>query len=55
MHLIHLIVSAFAFSFKDILAEVAGDFHMQVGRIIRSPINDLVKYHVDTSLPASMR
>jgi glucosamine kinase len=40
-------VGGVADSFKDILTEVAAEFNMQMGRIIRSPITDLVRYHTE--------
>lgn len=38
-------IGSVGYTFKDILAETAGTFGMTVGSIIRSPINNLVKFH----------
>ncbi|TRX48802.1 hypothetical protein FNH22_28360 [Fulvivirga sp. M361] len=40
-----------AYYFKDILNEVASAKKITVGKIIKEPINDLVKYHLDKSPP----
>ncbi|MFM6975373.1 MAG: N-acetylglucosamine kinase [Sphingobacteriaceae bacterium] len=40
-------VGSVAFNFKDVLAEVAAQYGMQVGKIIRAPIDDLVNYHLE--------
>jgi len=40
-------IGGVADSFKNILTEVAEEYGMKMGRIIRSPINDLVKYHAE--------
>lgn len=39
-------VGSVGYSFRDILSEVANRFEMGVGKIIRSPIDDLVHYHL---------
>jgi N-acetylglucosamine kinase-like BadF-type ATPase len=39
-------VGSFGYSFRDILSEVANRFEMGIGKIIRSPIDDLVHYHM---------
>ncbi|HCN85086.1 MAG TPA: N-acetylglucosamine kinase [Sphingobacteriaceae bacterium] len=44
-------IGAVGFSFEDILEEVASSYNMKIGKIIRSPIDDLVKYHLEN--PAS--
>jgi len=38
-------VGSVAYNFRDALAEVARNHGMEVGKIIRSPIDDLVSYH----------
>jgi len=38
-------VGSVGYNFRDILAEVASEYGMKVGKIIRSPIDDLVNYH----------
>lgn len=40
-------VGSVAYNFRDVLSEVAGKYGMKVGKIIRSPIDDLVQYHQD--------
>jgi glucosamine kinase len=40
-------VGAIADSFRNILEEVAAEYDMKMGRIIRAPINDLVRYHTE--------
>jgi glucosamine kinase len=40
-------VGSVGFVFKDILEEVAVSYDMKVGKIIQSPLNDLVQYHLD--------
>lgn len=40
-------VGSVGYNFRDILAEVAHEYGMQVGKIIRSPIDDLVHYHLE--------
>ena len=36
-----------AYNFRNVLEEVAQQFDMKMGKIIRSPIDDLVKYHLE--------
>ena len=40
-------VGSIGYHFKDILAEVAGCYGMQLGLIVKSPIKDLVQFHLD--------
>lgn len=40
-------VGSVALNFKPILAEVAQQYHMELGKIIAQPIHDLVKYHLN--------
>lgn len=40
-------VGSVGYNFRDILEEVAAEYGMQVGKIIRAPIDDLVQYHLD--------
>jgi glucosamine kinase len=40
-------IGSVGYNFKPILEEVANKFNMQLGRIIESPIEDLVKYHMN--------
>lgn len=39
-------IGSVGYNFRDILREVATEFGMSVGKIIRSPIDDLVEYHL---------
>ncbi|GAB3298253.1 N-acetylglucosamine kinase [Hymenobacter tenuis] len=45
-------VGSVGYNFRDLLAQVASTRGMPVGRIIRSPIDDLVSYHL-TPVPAT--
>ncbi|MBD2766693.1 N-acetylglucosamine kinase [Hymenobacter sp. BT664] len=38
-------VGSVGYNFRDVLTQVARSYGMEVGKIIRSPIDDLVKYH----------
>jgi hypothetical protein len=40
-------VGSVAFVFRDILEEVAQSYDMKMGKIIRSPLDDLVQFHLD--------
>lgn len=40
-------IGSVGYNFRNVLEEVASDYGMQVGKIIRSPIDDLVKYHLE--------
>jgi len=40
-------IGSVAYNFRNILEEVAAENGMQVGNIIRSPIDDLVKFHLE--------
>ena len=40
-------VGSVGYIFKDILKEVTTSYSMKMGKIIRSPIEDLVNYHVN--------
>ena len=40
-------IGSVAYNFRNILEEVANDYGMKLGKIIRSPIDDLVKYHIE--------
>lgn len=39
-------VGSVGFAFKDILTEVAHSYDMKMGKVIQSPLNDLVAYHL---------
>jgi len=38
-------IGSVAYNFKDILSEVAAEYGMQIGKILRSPMDDLIEYH----------
>ncbi len=40
-------IGSVAYNFRDILEETATRYGMKVGKIIRSPIDDLVEYHIN--------
>jgi glucosamine kinase len=40
-------IGSVGYNFRNVLEEVATEYGMQVGKIIRSPIDDLVKYHIE--------
>jgi glucosamine kinase len=42
-------IGSVGYNFRNVLEEVAGEYGMTVGKIIRSPIDDLVKYHIEQS------
>lgn len=42
-------IGSVGYNFRSILREVATEFGMPVGKIIRSPIDDLVEYHLKTA------
>jgi len=46
-------IGSVAYNFRNVLEEVAHEWGMEVGRIIRSPIDDLVRYHVELAPSAS--
>jgi hypothetical protein len=39
-------VGSVGYVFSDILVEVANSYDMRVGKIIQSPLNDLVQFHI---------
>ncbi len=39
-------VGSIAYIYKDILEQVAAEWHMQLGEIIQSPLNNLVDFHM---------
>ncbi|WP_026899090.1 N-acetylglucosamine kinase [Daejeonella oryzae] len=41
-------IGSVGYNFRNVLEELAHHYGMKVGRIIRSPIDDLVKYHIET-------
>ncbi|HEY1025845.1 MAG TPA: N-acetylglucosamine kinase [Sphingobacteriaceae bacterium] len=40
-------IGSVGYNFRNVLEEVAAEFGMKVGKIVRSPIDDLVKFHVE--------
>lgn len=40
-------IGSVGYNFRNVLEETAIEYGMQVGKIIRSPIDDLVRYHVE--------
>lgn len=40
-------IGSVAYNFRNVLEEVANDYGMKVGKIMRSPIDDLVKFHLE--------
>lgn len=40
-------VGSVGYNFRNVLEEKAKDYGMEMGRIVRSPIDDLVQYHYD--------
>lgn len=40
-------IGSVAYNFRNVLEEVAEEFGMKIGSIIRSPIDNLVKFHID--------
>jgi hypothetical protein len=43
-------VGSVGFVFKDVLSEVASDFHVKLGNVIKNPVEALVKYHSETAI-----
>ena len=42
-------IGSVAYNFRNVLEEVASEYGMKVGKIMRSPIDDLVQYHIEHS------
>lgn len=40
-------IGSVAYNFRNVLEEVATQYGMKMGKIMRSPIDDLVKYHIE--------
>lgn len=40
-------IGSVAYNFRNVLEEVAKEHNMEFGKIVRSPIDDLVKYHLE--------
>ena len=43
-------IGSVAYNFRNVLEELANHYGMKVGRIMRSPIDDLVKYHIENKV-----
>ena len=50
---IHFIGSV-AFGFKDILKEMCDSYELQLGRVLKNPMDGLVKYHKENSKPVQV-
>lgn len=42
-------IGSVAYNFRNVLEEVAEEYGMKIGKIMRSPIDDLVQYHIKHS------
>jgi glucosamine kinase len=40
-------IGSVGYTFRNVLEDVATEYGMKIGKIIRSPIDDLVKYHIE--------
>src|SRR5690606_935782 len=40
-------IGSVGYTFRNVLEETVSEYGMEMGRIVRSPIDDLVKYHVE--------
>jgi N-acetylglucosamine kinase-like BadF-type ATPase len=40
-------IGSVGYNFRNVLEEVANEFGMKIGKILRSPIDDLVKFHLE--------
>ncbi|HXH99079.1 MAG TPA: hypothetical protein VNI52_02335 [Sphingobacteriaceae bacterium] len=40
-------IGSVGYNFRNVLEEVATEYEMKIGKILRSPIDDLVKFHVE--------
>jgi hypothetical protein len=45
-------IGSVGFVFKDILEEVALSYDMHMGKVLKSPLEDLVKFHIENPLEA---
>ncbi|TDQ77005.1 N-acetylglucosamine kinase [Sphingobacterium yanglingense] len=43
-------IGSVGYNFRNVLEEKATQYGMKVGKILRSPIDDLVKFHIDRSM-----
>ena len=40
-------IGSVGYNFRNVLEDKAGQYGMKVGKILRSPIDDLVQFHID--------
>lgn len=40
-------IGSVGYNFRDVLVEVSNEFGMKLGKVVRSPIDDLVQYHIN--------
>jgi hypothetical protein len=40
-------VGSVAFGFKDVLKEICNAYELQLGKIIKTPMDGLIQYHKD--------
>lgn len=43
-------IGSVAYNFRNVLEEVATEWNMKLGKLVRSPIDDLVKFHIENPL-----
>ncbi len=43
-------IGSVAYNFRNVLGEVATEWNMKLGKLVRSPIDDLVKFHIENPL-----
>lgn len=43
-------IGSVAYSFRNVLEDKVKEYGMEFGKIVRSPIDDLVQYHIDTAV-----
>lgn len=43
-------IGSVGYNFRNVLEEKAAQYEMKVGKILRSPIDDLVKFHIERSM-----
>lgn len=42
-------IGSVGYNFRNVLEEVAAKYEMEIGKIMRSPIDDLVQFHIDAA------
>lgn len=48
-------IGSVGYNFRNVLSETAEEFGMKVGKILRSPIDDLVQYHIEQAKKPAKR